>query len=363
MAESTTVRHCTIHRSPRSGININDGSWGGNIIEYNDVWDCVRGTADHGPFNSWSRDRYWSFGGYCTSGCNGAEKKPYAFLDVMNPNTLRNNRWQDYNGMWGIDLDDGSTNYRIYDNLCLGMGLKLREGFDRRFYNNIIINGTANFQCSFTGSDDSCFHNIIYSSSAYGFTSDNISDAGTKWDDNLLWNGGNSTGSGLSTTQKTGQDAHSQVADPQFTSFTHTAENNSLLLNDYTLKSTSPALKLGFIPFPLDSFGVIRTQGIASTGIVAHAAKTSNETKIQLVQNSSSLTLSYTLDHETPVAIEIIGLDGGRIADLANSVEQAGFHQHMWNTGIAGHRASPRVYFVSMRSGSSQQTFKVISAD
>jgi hypothetical protein len=362
MAESTTVRHCTIHRSPRSGININDGSWGGNIVEFNDVWDCVRGTADHGPFNSWGRDRYWSFDGFCTNGCNGDQKKPYAFLDVVTPNTLRNNRWQDYRGMWGIDLDDGSSNYRMYNNLCLGMGVKLRDGFDRRFFNNIIINGTANFQCSFAGSNDSCFRNIIVGPLVYDFSGADIPSAQTKWDNNLLWNFGNSTGAGLATVQAAGQDAHAQVADPQFTLFTHTATDSNLLLNNYTLKSTSPALKLGFANFPMDSFGVMRTHGIAPDGIIARASTPSNGEKLQLVRNASSLILTYTLDQESPVTIDIIALNGEKIAELANSVEGPGFHRHDWNPAIAKDRATG-IYFVRARIGSGQQTFKMIATN
>jgi hypothetical protein len=34
-------------------------------------------------------------------------------------------------------LDDGSSNYQIYNNLCLNGGIKLREGFYRTVENNI----------------------------------------------------------------------------------------------------------------------------------------------------------------------------------------------------------------------------------
>ena len=49
-------------------------------------------------------------------------------LDAVEPTTLRNNRWRCDHG-WDIDLDDGSTNYHIYNNLCLHGGIKNREGF------------------------------------------------------------------------------------------------------------------------------------------------------------------------------------------------------------------------------------------
>lgn len=29
------------------------------LIEYNDVFDTVKETGDHGSFNSWGRDRFW----------------------------------------------------------------------------------------------------------------------------------------------------------------------------------------------------------------------------------------------------------------------------------------------------------------
>ncbi|MCY4160610.1 MAG: right-handed parallel beta-helix repeat-containing protein, partial [Flavobacteriaceae bacterium] len=56
MAMDITVRHNSIYHAPRAGINIGDGNWGGHIIEYNDVFDTVRETSDHGSFNSWGRD-------------------------------------------------------------------------------------------------------------------------------------------------------------------------------------------------------------------------------------------------------------------------------------------------------------------
>ena len=59
MAARITVSHCSIYGSPRAGINIGDGCWGGHVIEYCDVFDTVLETGDHGSFNSWGRDRYW----------------------------------------------------------------------------------------------------------------------------------------------------------------------------------------------------------------------------------------------------------------------------------------------------------------
>jgi hypothetical protein len=43
---------------PRAGICIGDGTWGGHVIEFNHIYDTVRETGDHGPFNAWGRERF-----------------------------------------------------------------------------------------------------------------------------------------------------------------------------------------------------------------------------------------------------------------------------------------------------------------
>ena len=59
MSSRITVRHNTIFDTPRAAINICDGTWGGHVIEWNDCFETVLETHDHGAFNSWGRDRYW----------------------------------------------------------------------------------------------------------------------------------------------------------------------------------------------------------------------------------------------------------------------------------------------------------------
>ena len=59
MCQGITVSHNTIYDVPRAGINISEGTWGGHIIGYNDVFNTVKESGDHGSFNSWGRDRYW----------------------------------------------------------------------------------------------------------------------------------------------------------------------------------------------------------------------------------------------------------------------------------------------------------------
>ncbi len=255
MAEEITVSHNTIYDVPRAAICINDGCWGGHVIEYNDAFDTVRESGDHGPFNSWGRDRYWK-----TSYNGGRDIEPFAkercLLDNYKTTHIRNNRFAHAGGhSWGIDLDDGSSNYRVYDNLCLGMGVKLREGFFRRVENNIIIDGFGGFHIWFPDCDDVISHNIFVSEKPYQFIRANPHCA-KEFDFNLFYNDhGDITITGVDSDmnfeqwQAKGLDRHSLFADPMFVD----AENG-----DYRVSPDSPALKLGFKNFAMNQFGVMK---------------------------------------------------------------------------------------------------------
>jgi hypothetical protein len=73
---------------------------------------------------------------------------------------MRNNRWRTDDG-FDVDLDDGSSNYKIYNNLMLRGGLKMREGFRRVVTNNIIVNNSVHPHVSFKNSGDVVKHNIL----------------------------------------------------------------------------------------------------------------------------------------------------------------------------------------------------------
>lgn len=159
MAAHITVSHNSIYTVPRSGINIGDGCWGGHILEFNDVFNTVLETGDHGAFNSWGRDRYWSSDMNIIDSIVAA-KPGIELLDVIDPVIMRNNRFQCDHG-WDIDLDDGSSNYKIYNNVCLSGGLKLREGYHRIVTNNILINNTLHPHVWLKNSGDVFMYNIV----------------------------------------------------------------------------------------------------------------------------------------------------------------------------------------------------------
>lgn len=164
----------TIHDSSRSLINVNDGTFGGHEIANNDLFDAQRETADHGPFNSWGRDRFWSVPKYNASGKWGEQLRKYKVgkgvfditkIDAYQKTRIHNNRFY-HNPLGahscGIDLDDGSTNYEIDHNLILGIGIKLREGFDRKVHHNLLVDGQLNIHVPYAGACDEIYENLIY---------------------------------------------------------------------------------------------------------------------------------------------------------------------------------------------------------
>ena len=194
---------------------------------------------------------------------------------------LRHNRVRDRGGL-GIDLDDGSSNYHIYNNLCLGVPIHLREGDYRTVENNIIIHPSTppDFHVGYENNSDSFRRNIIAVSSKELNPNWNPEGGGDiyklifpppkgKWigdvDYNVLfndvgkfsvtvaprgqkrwWAGGDRYT--LEEWRKLGYDLHSVFADPMFVDPAN---------GDYRVKPESPALKMGFKNFEMDQFGLL----------------------------------------------------------------------------------------------------------
>ncbi|HUT88999.1 MAG TPA: signaling protein [Thermoguttaceae bacterium] len=239
MAQNVTVRNCSIYDVPRAGINIGDGCWGGHVIEGCDIFDTVLETGDHGSFNSWGRDRHWH------PDVRVVDKQVAAdpalpTLDAQRPVVLRNNRWRCDHG-WDIDLDDGSSNYHIVNNVLLGGGLKLREGYQRIATNNIIINNSLHPHVWYENSGDVFARNILMG--PYRPARMDVAKWGREVDRNLFA----TSDADRTKFAQNGCDADSLVGDPLFVD----AANG-----DFRVRDGSPALKLGFVNFPMDQFGV-----------------------------------------------------------------------------------------------------------
>lgn len=286
-----TAAHNEIYDMPRAGICIGDGTWGGHVIEYNHIHETCRETGDHGPFNAWGRDKYW---------CLVQSHMPYTSqrshdagnvkVDAMEPVIVRYNLFEEKSG-WGLDLDDGASNYEIYNNLCVGVSIKLREGAYRTIYNNIWVNG-ANSPCFHVGNEDNhdrYFRNITVMTVAnmnpeedlnfgmgkgYGEVYTLIAPpAGGPWLEEIDYNcfysdlgefvarvqprsqgedwkyslveGSKYT---LEQWRELGFDRHSVFADPLFVD----PENG-----DYRVRPESPALRLGFENFGISGAGLL----------------------------------------------------------------------------------------------------------
>jgi hypothetical protein len=256
MSRRIKVTHCTMHHLPRAAINIGDGCWGGHVIAGCDLFDTVRESGDHGSFNSWGRDRWWEL---------NLEGKPWrdelSKLDAMETSVLRNSRWLCEHG-WDIDLDDGSSNYLIENNLCLDGGLKLREGYFRVVKNNLIVRNGFHFHVWPVNNRDTVEHNLITG----GYTG-NVQlppGWGSGCDYNFVHHPNEAVGPAIKMQQVSNFDTHSIQGDAKFTDAAH---------SDWTLAADSPALKLGFRPFPLDAFGP-RTPRLKPAAQAAFAAFT-----------------------------------------------------------------------------------------
>lgn len=237
MASGIHVKNNSIYNLPRSGINISEGTWGGHILEGNDVFATVLETSDHGAFNSWGRDRFWDLDRTVTDKWVAADKE-LALADVVDTIIIRNNRFECYHG-WDIDLDDGSSNYKIYNNLCLAGGIKLREGFNREVTNNIMVDNTFHPHVWYKEDDSDIFkYNIVFRA----YEPIRLDGEGAEIDYNFF--------------HKT------RIAGQAYDSWDrNSVSGNANFVNekkgDYRLREDSPALELGFKNFDLENFGVV----------------------------------------------------------------------------------------------------------
>lgn len=250
MAMDITVDHNSIYNVPRAGINVSEGTWGGHIISNNDVFNTVLESGDHGSFNSWGRDRFWHPNRNIMDSLTLANPK-MPLWDAIHTTVIKNNRFRCDHG-WDIDLDDGSTNYEIYNNICLNGGIKLREGFYRTVENNVMINNTFHPHVWFSNSGDIFRKNIV----TKAYRDIRLLGWGKEVDFNLL-----PTKEALEIAKLNATDKNSDFGNPKF-------------LNpdkgDYRVADDSPALKLGFKNFNMNNFGVQKEalKAIAKTPII-----------------------------------------------------------------------------------------------
>ncbi len=237
------IMHNTIHDFYYSGLSVG-WTWGygpsaarGNIIEFNNVHHIgVRSSGD-GPILS-------DMGGIYTLGTQpGTVIRKNIFHDIA---AVR------YGG-WGIYFDEGSTNILAEDNLVYRT---THGGFHQHYgSNNIVRNNifalSRDQQIQRTRAEDHLSftfeHNIVYWNEGK-LLAGNFSGSNFRMDNNVYWHEGKE-GIRFDTLtlpqwQARGLDVHSVVEDPGF---------KNAGKGDFSLGATSPALKAGFRPLPLQA--------------------------------------------------------------------------------------------------------------
>lgn len=307
MSRRITVSACSIYKVPRAGININEGTFGGHIIEDCDIFDTVLETSDHGSFNSWGRDRYWS-PNVTEFNSKVKENPSLPHLDMTDINIIRHNRWRCDHG-WDIDLDDGSSNYMIHDNVLLSGGLKLREGYNRIVTNNIIINNSLHPHVWPEGNGDVFTRNIVFGAYRPASMTRDIAPDG-KWGNLIDYNLFCSSTEEMRKFIVNSADIHSINGDPMFINPTD---------GDFRVSPDSPALKLGFRNFNTKAFGVRspRLRAIAASPEIP-AIMFSRETDDKTV---SATNRGMTLEKVTGDALSAYGIDFNATAYVVKGLD------------------------------------------
>ncbi len=181
-------------------------------------------------------------------------------LGVSPGTTLRHNHIHDVHsftyGGWGLYNDEGSTGILMENNLVYRTksgGYHQHYGRENVVRNNIFALASEHQLQRSRVEDHLSFtltHNIIYWT-AGDLLNGHWRDQQVKLDNNLYWNPEQPSpkfmNEDFAKWQQGGKDVGSKIADPQFEDVTS---------DNFTLRSTSPALAMGFQPFDASQAGV-----------------------------------------------------------------------------------------------------------
>jgi hypothetical protein len=227
--------------------------------------------------------------------------------DAFQATILRHNRMHCDHG-WDIDLDDGSTNYDIYNNLCISGGLKTREGYYRIVRNNIIF---KHFTC-----------NVPYPKPTYDiFESNIIWGRGYKSSFATRWGG---------VRNKTFfHNPKAKKVEPAIAAQSQTLDDEDSLYGnaqfidpqngDFNVAGQSPALNVGFKNFPMTGFGVTspRLKAMASEPpihlpsevspniVIKHEEMKCQGATIKILETESELTATGMFDKKGVLLISV----------------------------------------------------------
>jgi hypothetical protein len=183
---------------------------------------------------------------------------------VMHHNRIHDISSFDYGG-WGIYFDEGTSGVVAENNLVYrtkSAGLQQHYGRDNVVRNNIFaFGGDGQMRRS---RDENHFsfsierNIVLYNDRPLLDGSWNRDSKYFRLDNNLYWNIGKEpvrfAGKTLEEWRALGHDRNSLIADPQFVNWK---------AGDFRLRPTSPALKLGFVPFDVSRAGRVDRTGKA----------------------------------------------------------------------------------------------------
>lgn len=237
MSAGITLRNLTIEGCSGPAIIVNDGTWGGHLIEGCDVRDAASGPGEPTGLLALGRDRYWDTDRSIVEREVGvAPGLPR--LDARRPTEIRFSRWRSEHGR-DLVLGEGSVAYLVHHNVFLRGGLRMEPGFERKIYNNVFINGGLNLQAGYERSEDAFTRNLV--------DAPLVAEAMDRpWGDHFDRNLYRSPAQ-LAIAQSGGRERRSLASPPGYLAPER---------GDFRVGPGSPAFRLGFENFPMDAFGV-----------------------------------------------------------------------------------------------------------
>ena len=90
------ITNSVFFNGPRAGVAMNDGFGGEHLVEHNLMFNLVRETVDHGPFNTWDRQGYLQRNPYT------GKVQTHALMSMVNNNFFMGNREVGLFSLWQL---------------------------------------------------------------------------------------------------------------------------------------------------------------------------------------------------------------------------------------------------------------------
>lgn len=237
MSAVITLRHLTIEGCAGPAITVNDGTWGGHLIEGCDVRDASTAPGESTALLALGRDRYWDADRALVER-EVAAAPGLPTLDARRPTEIRFCRWRSEQGR-DLVLGEGTAAYLVHHNVFLRGGLRMDQGYERKVLNNVFINGGLHLRAWYGRSGDAFGRNLV---DAFPVTEAMDRPWGEAFDRNLY-----RSSAQLQAAQGGGREKHSLAGPPGYLAPER---------GDFRVGPGSPASHLGFENFPMDAFGV-----------------------------------------------------------------------------------------------------------